>query len=206
MDNDYIFSERYFYKGRHLLLALCCYGPEKGSAIPAKLKKVYRGCSTGAKLKTKLTARRKGYKTVLLFIITGNVNSLSNKCDELEAFVKNHTLHKWLLLSWDPVLPPPVQDAILTPSPPICICMFQVVVTWLALIAWPRRKWLRPTLVWRPLPIVICNTSASKASEKFLVSILTTPRSLSQRSNMIWHTTCGKDTALRYDNACQTPL
>lgn len=116
------------------------------------------------------------------------------------------SLHKWLLLSWDPVLPPPVQDTILTPSPPICICMFQVVVTWLALIAWPRRKWLRPTLVWRPLPIVICNTSASKASEKFLVSILTMPRSLSQRSNMIWRTTYGKDTALRYDNACQTPL
>lgn len=97
MDNDYIFGESYFNKGRHLLLALCCYGPEKGSAIPAKLKKVYRGCSTGAKLKAKLTARRKGYKTVLLFIITGNVNSLSNKCNELEAFVKNQQAYRSMM-------------------------------------------------------------------------------------------------------------
>lgn len=41
------------------------------------------------KLKAKLSAKRWKYKPVLSSVVMRNVNSLSNKCDELEAFVKS---------------------------------------------------------------------------------------------------------------------
>lgn len=52
--------------------------------IPPEIKKPYRGCRAGAKLK----ARRYQHKPFVPSIIMGNVNSLQNKSEELEALLK----------------------------------------------------------------------------------------------------------------------
>ncbi|KAK7879927.1 hypothetical protein WMY93_033408 [Mugilogobius chulae] len=53
--------------------------------IPSEIKKPFRGCRAGAKLK----ARRWRNKPFVPSIIMGNVNSLPNKCEELEALVRS---------------------------------------------------------------------------------------------------------------------
>lgn len=58
--------------------------------IPAELKRRYRGCRAGAGLK----ARKWRYKPFLPSIIMGNVNSLTNKSDELETLVKTQKVYR----------------------------------------------------------------------------------------------------------------
>ncbi len=63
-------------------------------SIPVELWKVYRRCRAGAKLKAKLRARRMKYKPSIPSIVMGNINSLTNKCDELEALVRNQRVYR----------------------------------------------------------------------------------------------------------------
>lgn len=58
-----------------------------------ELRETYRGRRAGVKLKAK-TRRRWRYKPFSPSIIMGNVNSLLNKCDELEALVKNQPAYR----------------------------------------------------------------------------------------------------------------
>lgn len=54
--------------------------------IPAELRKPYSGRRTGAKLKARSWRR---YKPCLRSVLMGNVNFLPNKCEEIEALVRN---------------------------------------------------------------------------------------------------------------------
>ena len=62
-------------------------------SIPVELWKVYRRCRAGVKLKAMLRAKRMKYKLSIPSIVMGNVNSLTNKCDELEALVRNQQVY-----------------------------------------------------------------------------------------------------------------
>ena len=75
-------------------LALSRIGRGIKQLIPTKLKKLYRGCRAGAKLKAKRDNRRWRYKSFLPSVIMGNANSPPNECDELEAIVRNQRLYK----------------------------------------------------------------------------------------------------------------
>uniref|UniRef100_A0A665T724 Reverse transcriptase domain-containing protein n=1 Tax=Echeneis naucrates TaxID=173247 RepID=A0A665T724_ECHNA len=59
--------------------------------IPAELRRRYRGCKAGAKLKAKLADNRRRFKPSIPSIIMGNVNSLPNKIDELSALNNQRT-------------------------------------------------------------------------------------------------------------------
>lgn len=70
-------------RGDLLPLSRTCYGvryPTRG-----ELRKPFRGCRAGAKL-------RLGGGDTSLFILMGNVNSLSNKCDKLLALARSRRL------------------------------------------------------------------------------------------------------------------
>ncbi|XP_044041003.1 uncharacterized protein LOC122870707 [Siniperca chuatsi] len=58
--------------------------------LSAELKKQYRRCRASAKLK----ARKWRYKPCVPSILMGNVNSLPNKSEELEALVKNQRAYR----------------------------------------------------------------------------------------------------------------
>lgn len=58
--------------------------------IPAELKKSFRGCRAGAKLKAKLKARK--WKPFLPSVVKGNVNLFSN-FEELLALVRNQLIY-----------------------------------------------------------------------------------------------------------------
>ncbi|KAI4899955.1 hypothetical protein NFI96_026550 [Prochilodus magdalenae] len=62
--------------------------------IPAELRRKYRGCRAGAKLKAKKTEKRWRYKPSVPSVVMGNVNSLTNKTDELACLVKNQRLYR----------------------------------------------------------------------------------------------------------------
>ena len=79
---------------REELLALSRIRRRIKHPIPTELKKLYRGCRAGAKRKAKRHNRRWRHKPFLLLVIMGNANSLPNKCDELEALVRNQRLYK----------------------------------------------------------------------------------------------------------------
>ena len=79
---------------REELLALSRIGRGIKHPIPTKLRKLYRGCRAGAKRKATRDNRRWRYKPFLHSVIMGNANSLPNKCDELEALVRNQRLYK----------------------------------------------------------------------------------------------------------------
>lgn len=57
--------------------------------IPAEMKRCFRGCRAGVKVK----AWKWRYKPFLPSVIMGNVNSLPNKSDELEILVKTHKVY-----------------------------------------------------------------------------------------------------------------
>jgi len=79
---------------REELLVLSRIGRRIKHPIPTELKKLYRGCRAGAKRKAKRDNRRWWYKPFLPSVIMGNANSVPNKCDELEALVRNQRLYK----------------------------------------------------------------------------------------------------------------
>ena len=58
--------------------------------IPAELKRCFRGCRAGAKIK----ARKWRYKPFLPSVIMGNVNYLPNKSDELEILLKTQKVYR----------------------------------------------------------------------------------------------------------------
>lgn len=65
---------------------------KKGTAgiqqpIPAELRRRLSECNAGARLKTVFAENRRHYKSLFPSIITGNVNSLPNKIDELSAMI-----------------------------------------------------------------------------------------------------------------------
>lgn len=77
------------------------YGPEDPLAlrrrraagvrhpIPAELRRKYRGCRAGAKVKTGITnAKRRRYKPSVPSVLMGNVNALQNKVGELAGLMK----------------------------------------------------------------------------------------------------------------------
>ncbi len=70
--------KQYTRKDLLVLQRLRC---EDQHPIPAELRAPYQGYRAGAKLK----ARGQRYKPCIPSFLMGNVNSLSNKCDELEA-------------------------------------------------------------------------------------------------------------------------
>lgn len=88
-----ITSDRVVYT-RQALLALQWTKDRDKHLIPAGLREAYCGCRAGVKLKAKLSTKRWKYKPVLPSIVMGNVNSLSNKCDELEALVKSQRTYR----------------------------------------------------------------------------------------------------------------
>lgn len=75
---------------REDLLKLRRTGQGVKHPIPKELRKPFCGCRAGSKLK----ARKWRYKPFLPSVIMGSVNSLPNKCDELEALVKNHRTYR----------------------------------------------------------------------------------------------------------------
>jgi len=79
---------------REQLLALSSIRRGIKHPIPTELRKLYRGCRAGAKRKAKRHNGRWRYKPFLPSVIMGNANSLPNKCDELEALVRNQRLFK----------------------------------------------------------------------------------------------------------------
>ena len=79
---------------REELLALSRTGHGIKHPIPTELKKLYRGCRAGTKRKAKGDNRSWRYNPFLPSVIMGNANSLPNKCDELEALVRNQRLFK----------------------------------------------------------------------------------------------------------------
>lgn len=57
--------------------------------IPAELRRKYRGCGAGAKVKTGImNAKRHRYKPSVPSVLMGNVNALQNKVDELAGLMK----------------------------------------------------------------------------------------------------------------------
>lgn len=57
--------------------------------IPAELRRKYRGCRAGAKVKTGImNAKRHRYKPSVPSVLMGNVNALQNKVDELAGLMK----------------------------------------------------------------------------------------------------------------------
>lgn len=74
------------------LLQLQPQGKSNGiiHSIPHALRKPFGGCQAGAHVK----ARRWRYKPFLPSIIMGNVNSLPNKCEELEALIKTDRIYR----------------------------------------------------------------------------------------------------------------
>lgn len=77
---------------RNELLHLRSQGKSNGiiHPIPRVLRKPFRGCRAGAQVR----ARRWRYKPFLPSIIMGNVNSLPNKCEELEALIKTDRIYR----------------------------------------------------------------------------------------------------------------
>ncbi len=59
-----------------------------------EVKKPYRGCRAGAKLKAKRLRKKWRYKPTVHSVIKGNVNSLPNKIDELAALVKSVKIYR----------------------------------------------------------------------------------------------------------------
>lgn len=70
--------------------------------IPAKLRRSYRGCKAGTKLKAKLADKRRCFKLPIPTIIMGNVNSLTNKLDELHALNNQRIYRESLTLTISP--------------------------------------------------------------------------------------------------------
>ncbi|KAI4887694.1 hypothetical protein NFI96_025016 [Prochilodus magdalenae] len=88
-------SAEYRVYSREQLLALRPMG--RGGVvqtIPAELRRKYRGCRAGAKLKAKKMEKRWRYKPSVPPVVMGNVNSLTNKTDELAGLVKNQRLYR----------------------------------------------------------------------------------------------------------------
>ncbi|KAI4875852.1 hypothetical protein NFI96_001584, partial [Prochilodus magdalenae] len=88
-------SAEYRINSRKQLLALRPMG--RGGivqTIPAELRRKYRGCRAGAKLKAKKMEKRRRYKPSVPSVVMGNVNSLTNKTDELACLVKNQRLYR----------------------------------------------------------------------------------------------------------------
>ncbi|KAI4873032.1 hypothetical protein NFI96_008739 [Prochilodus magdalenae] len=88
-------SAEYRVYSREQLLALRPMGRSGVvQTIPAELRRKYRGCRAGAKLKAKKTEKRWRYKPSVPSVVMGNVNSLTNKTDELACLVKNQRLYR----------------------------------------------------------------------------------------------------------------
>ena len=63
--------------------------------VPEEIKKKrYWGCRAGAKVKARLMAKRWKYKPSVPSFVMGNVNSLTNKTDELAALVRNDRTYR----------------------------------------------------------------------------------------------------------------
>lgn len=64
--------------------------------IPGELRRMYRGCRAGAKVKTGLTNnKRRRYKPPIPSVLMGNVNALtSNKMDELRGLIKTQRIYR----------------------------------------------------------------------------------------------------------------
>ncbi|KAI4892824.1 hypothetical protein NFI96_004611 [Prochilodus magdalenae] len=87
--------ETNFVYSREELLALRTMGRAgKTHPIPEELRRSYRGCRAGAKLKAKRMEKRWRYKPSIPSVVMGNVNSLANKTDELAALVRNQRLYR----------------------------------------------------------------------------------------------------------------
>lgn len=57
--------------------------------LPDVVRRPYRSCRAGAKLKAKSLAKKWRYKPPVPSVIMGNVNSLPNKIDKLAELLKN---------------------------------------------------------------------------------------------------------------------
>ena len=66
--------------------------------IPAALRRIYRGCKAGAKLKARLADNRRRFKPSIPSITMGNVNALPNKIDELTALTNQRIYRESSLL------------------------------------------------------------------------------------------------------------
>lgn len=78
---------------REELLALKKSKPGLWRDVPSELRRPYRGCKAGAKLKAWLADTRRHQKPSLPSVIIGNVNSLPNKIDELAA-LENQQIYR----------------------------------------------------------------------------------------------------------------
>lgn len=78
---------------REELLALKKSKPGLWHDVPSELRRPYRGCKAGAKLKAWLADTRRHQKPSLPSVIIGNVNSLPNKIDELAA-LENQQIYR----------------------------------------------------------------------------------------------------------------
>ncbi|XP_062272351.1 uncharacterized protein LOC133978042 [Scomber scombrus] len=89
-------STRRIYS-RNQLLAVRTKGTTDNAyvnSIPKELRRPYRGCRAGAKVKARVLAKRWKYKPSIPLCVIGNVNSLTNKTDELESLVRNVKLYR----------------------------------------------------------------------------------------------------------------
>ena len=62
--------------------------------VPEEIRRPYRGCRAGAKVKARLLAKRWKYKPTVPSCVMGNVNSLPNKMDELASLVRTEKLYR----------------------------------------------------------------------------------------------------------------
>ena len=67
--------------------------------IPVDLRKSYRGCKAGAKLKARLADNQRRFKPTIPSMIMRNVNSLPNKMDELAALENQQIYRQFSLFS-----------------------------------------------------------------------------------------------------------
>ncbi|KAK0152203.1 hypothetical protein N1851_006436 [Merluccius polli] len=82
---------------RNQLLALRTIGhsgTDNINHIPKELRRPYRGSRAGAKVKARVLVKRWKFKPSIPLCVMGNVNSFTNKTDELASLVKNVKLYR----------------------------------------------------------------------------------------------------------------
>ena len=79
---------------RNQLLALRTAQVSVAHQIPREIKAEPRGCRSGKRRREKRLEGKRRYKPAVPTVIMGNVNSLTNKVDELSSLVRNIKLYK----------------------------------------------------------------------------------------------------------------
>lgn len=94
-EEDFSTSQRNNWTySREQLLALKSNDALCISRIPKDIRRPYRGCRAGQKVRKRALAKRWKFKPAIPSCVMGNVNSLSNKADELGALVRNDKLYR----------------------------------------------------------------------------------------------------------------